>query len=490
MTNRAVIYARYSSTGQNDQSIDTQIDICSKYAKNNDLVIINTFIDRGLTGTNANRPGFQKMIEESYLNRFDYVIVYKFDRFARDEYDDIHYEKILNDNNVKRLSATEAIPDDRFSAALIKAVTRLNNEQYSRVLSERVNAGLDKNVEKGLMVGGSVTFGYKMIDKKYVIDETTAPYVRTIFEMYSNGERAIDIIEHLSKNGIYNVNGKPFQLPHIMKILRNKRYIGTFTYKGKEHPNFVPHIIDDALFNMIQSRVTRARNRRRVRSTVEYYLTGKLFCGQCGKPMVGYSGKGKSGRKFYYYHCRCQKKNEPKEKLEKFVVSIAINQVVNSPHLDEWIDRSIKVYSQSFNSVDVMIKQVQSEIRKTKNQISNIMEAIKQGIITSSTKNELISLEDKLNLLNNELTLKEAMKPASLDKKDIKRWFKQANKMDHKDILDALVKKVIIYDDKIDVSFYLSDKGVSLELSNAHQSILYTNTTVPLSPDIHITVQR
>ncbi len=469
MTNRAVIYSRYSSSGQNDQSIETQIDICTKYATTHNLVIVHTYTDRGLTGTNANRPGFQNMIEDSYLKRFDYVLVYKFDRFARDEYDDIHYEKILNDNGVKRLSATEVIPDDYFSAALIKAVTRLNNEQYSRILSERVNAGLDKNVEKGLMVGGSITWGYKMINKKYIIDETISTYVVTIFRMYSEGLTALEIIHYLTKNGIYNANGKPFMMQHIMKILRNKRYIGIFTYKHMEHPNFVPAIIDDTLYDSVQERLKKAKNRRRNRSPVEYHLTGKLFCGLCGKPMAGYSGTGKSGRKFHYYRCKCEKKNEPKDRLENLVVKITVDQVANSPHLDEWIDHSIKVYSDNFQSVDLMIKHVQTEIRKTKNQINNMMEAIKQGILTPSTKSELISLEDKLTLLNNELSVKESLKPAVLSHEDMKAWFKQAKKMDNKDIIDALVKKVIVYDDKIDISFYLSNRSVSLDIPHAHQ---------------------
>jgi len=281
--NRAVIYARYSSTGQNDQSIDTQIDICKAYASSRDLIVVDTYIDRGLTGTNTNRPGFQRMIEDSYLKRFDFVIVYKLDRFARDEYDDIRFERLLNANGVKRLSATESIPDDYFSAALIKAVTRLNNEQYSRILSERVNAGLDKNVQRGLMVGGSITYGYKMINKKYLIDDATAPFVVKIFEMYAEGHTANEIILFLTSNGIFNVNDKSFMMQHIMKILRNKRYIGTFIYKGIEHPNFVPPIIDEHLFNQVQGRIKKAKNRRRVRSDVEYLLTGKLFCGLYGK---------------------------------------------------------------------------------------------------------------------------------------------------------------------------------------------------------------
>jgi len=199
---------------------------------------------------------------------------------------------------------------------------------------------------------------------------------------------------------------------------------------------------------------------------------------------------GKSGRKFHYYRCKCDKKNEPKEKLEALVVNIATEQIVNSPHLDEWIDYSIKVYNESFGSIDTMIKHIQSEIRKTKSEIDNVVTAIKQGIITASTKTELISLEDRLKSLLNELTLKESLKPSALDHETLKKWFAHASSLDHKDIIEALVKKVVVYDDKIDVSFYLSDRSVSLDTSNAHQIILNANTVISIHPGITISISR
>ena len=83
----AVIYARYSSDSQNEQSIEGQLRVCGQYAKNNDIVIIDTYIDRAMTGTNDNRPDFQRMIKDSNKKQWDYVIVYKLDRFSRNKYE-------------------------------------------------------------------------------------------------------------------------------------------------------------------------------------------------------------------------------------------------------------------------------------------------------------------------------------------------------------------------------------------------------------------
>ena len=81
----AVIYARYSSDNQNEQSIEGQLRVCQDYAQRNDILILNTYIDRAMTGTNDNRPDFQKMIKDSSNKEFEYVIVYKIDRFSRNK---------------------------------------------------------------------------------------------------------------------------------------------------------------------------------------------------------------------------------------------------------------------------------------------------------------------------------------------------------------------------------------------------------------------
>jgi len=488
MNNKAVIYARYSSSSQTEQSIETQIDICLAYAKDKNLVVIKEYIDKGISGTSANRPGFRKMIADSYTDAFQYVIVYKLDRFARDEYDDIRFERLLNDNGVKRLSATEDIPEDYFSGALIKAVTRLNNENYSRLLSQRVTAGLNKNVEKGLMVGGSVTWGYKMVDKKYVIDEVTSIYVKMIFENYASGMTAMQITNDLLSKGIYNANDKPFRWQHIYKILKNKRYIGIFNYKGKEYADFIPPIISRSLYDTVQSKLgNNATKKGRIRYKVKYLLTGKLYCGHCGNPMSGVSGTGKN-QKYYYYQCKtpgCDKHNEKKDYLEDMVVEFTINEIIKSDKLDSWIKNSLKVHLSSFDNDEIILKDLKAQILKTNNEINNIMNAIKQGIITSSTKKELETLEQRLSNLENEYAIKAAEKPEPLTFQDIKDWFEHfktdnPTQSDKEDIIEALVDRVDVYDDKL-VVYY----NISSELKLEYLRCSFKLTTSPPNENLN-----
>ena len=106
-----VIYARYSSDSQTEQSIEGQLRVCEEFAKKNDILILNTYIDRAMTGTNDNRPDFQRMIKDSARREWDFVLVYKLDRFSRNKYETAIHKKTLKDNGVKVVSATEYIPD-------------------------------------------------------------------------------------------------------------------------------------------------------------------------------------------------------------------------------------------------------------------------------------------------------------------------------------------------------------------------------------------
>ena len=89
----AVIYARYSSDNQTEQSIEGQLRVCQEYAQRNDILILETYIDRAMTGTNDNRPDFQKMIKDSADKNWQHIIVYKLDRFSRNKYETAKYKK-------------------------------------------------------------------------------------------------------------------------------------------------------------------------------------------------------------------------------------------------------------------------------------------------------------------------------------------------------------------------------------------------------------
>ena len=100
---KAVIYARYSSDNQREESIEGQIRECKAYAERNSITILSSYIDRAFSAKTDNRPDFQRMIKDSAKGLFDVIIVWKLDRFARNRYDSAHYKAILKKNGVKVL---------------------------------------------------------------------------------------------------------------------------------------------------------------------------------------------------------------------------------------------------------------------------------------------------------------------------------------------------------------------------------------------------
>ena len=126
----AVIYARYSSERQTEQSIEGQLHVCNDYAKRNELVIVGTYIDRAMTGTNDNREDFQRMLKDCDKRSFDYVLVYKLDRFSRNKYEMAIHRKHLKDNGVKILSAMENIPETP-EGILLESLLEGMNQYYS-----------------------------------------------------------------------------------------------------------------------------------------------------------------------------------------------------------------------------------------------------------------------------------------------------------------------------------------------------------------------
>ena len=151
----AVIYARFSSDNQREESIEGQLRECKAFAEKNGYLIVGTYIDRAYSARTADRPDFQNMIKDSANKAFDYVIVWKLDRFSRDRIDSAMYKSVLKKNKVKVISATENITDDP-TGILMEAVLEGMSEYYSADLSEKVIRGLTENALKCKFNGGTI----------------------------------------------------------------------------------------------------------------------------------------------------------------------------------------------------------------------------------------------------------------------------------------------------------------------------------------------
>ena len=166
----AVIYARYSSDNQREESIEGQIRECTAFAEKNGMTVLRHYIDRAYSAKTDNRPEFQSMVQDSAKGLFDTVLVWKLDRLARNRYDSAHYKAILRRNGVKVVSATENISDGP-EGIILESVLEGYAEYYSADLAEKVVRGQTENILKGRCNGGRGTFGYTLdSERKFHID--------------------------------------------------------------------------------------------------------------------------------------------------------------------------------------------------------------------------------------------------------------------------------------------------------------------------------
>lgn len=267
---KVAIYARYSSHNQTEASIEGQLKVCYEYAKQNNFTVVNEYIDRAMSGTNDNREQFQQMLKDSEKNQFEGILVYQLDRFGRNNLKSSINEDTLNKNGVEIYSAKEYFSKDP-SGNLLKGVIRSVNQYYSDELSVKICRGMDLNADKFYYNGGSVPLGLKLkvveelngpFNKKikkqqYDIDENMAPIVQNIFKKYVKGDTMADIIRYLNKLNIKTSQGNEFSKNSLRTILMNKKYIGTYSYNGKETPNVIPRIIDDITFQKAQEKLQK-----------------------------------------------------------------------------------------------------------------------------------------------------------------------------------------------------------------------------------------
>ncbi|MED2001964.1 recombinase family protein [Brevibacillus laterosporus] len=172
------------SDNQRDESIDAQNRAIEEYAKLNNFEIVKVYADRAKSATSDKQPEFQKMIHDSALNLFEYVIVHKLDRFRRDRYDNSHYKRKLRQNGVRVLSVTENL-DDSPESIMLESVIEGMAAYCSKNLTREVMKGIKENAFQYKHTGGLSPLGYDVdpVSKQYVISETEAAQVKMIFSM-------------------------------------------------------------------------------------------------------------------------------------------------------------------------------------------------------------------------------------------------------------------------------------------------------------------
>ena len=240
----AVIYARYSSDKQTEQTIENQIRICKDYARAHNLNVVNIYADRGKSGRSDNRPEFQHMLTDMEKREFQVIIVYMLDRFMRNTYLALTTEHLLEEYGVELQSVCEPIFQDETGVSqVIKYILSWKAEEFSRTLSRRMKDAHRNVLLKGNFVGGGIPLGYKVNGNKIEINNNDAEIVRFMFAQYASGRPKKEIIDEVFKRW-----GKKLSYNSMSYYIKNKKYIGITEYNGEEYLNVYPAIIDKKLF--------------------------------------------------------------------------------------------------------------------------------------------------------------------------------------------------------------------------------------------------
>ena len=431
---KAVIYARYSSDNQREESIEGQIRECTEYAVRNDITILSSYIDRALSARTADRPEFQRMIADSEKGLFDVVLVWKLDRFSRDRYDSAHYKHILKKNGVRVISARENISEGP-EGIILESMLEGYAEYYSAELSEKIQRGQKENALKCRSNGGNIPLGYVVgTDGVLAVDPLTAPLVEEIFTRYESGETIKAIADSLNKRGFRTRKGSAFRVASLSLILKNRKYIGEYKYADTIVPNGIPAIINPDLFERVQERMlTNKKAPSRTKADEDYLLTTKLFCGDCGRLMAGECGtSGTNGVKYYYYKCGgakrklgCKRKAVKKHWIERVAVVTTVERVLQDAEINRIADAIVALQDKE----DTTIPALREQLKECAKGIENMLNAIQMGILTASTKTRLEELESQRESLKVSILQAELEKP-KYTKKQIVSWinrFKYGN---------------------------------------------------------------
>ncbi len=484
-----VVYARYSSHGQNEQSIEGQINECKEYAKRNNYNVIGEYIDRAKTGTKDDREQFLKMIEDSKQKKFSGVLVYQLDRFARNKYDSAIYKKQLKERGVRVLSAKENITDDP-AGMMLETLLEGMAEYYSMELSQKVKRGIKINNEHNYFSGGTVTYGYttKEVDSPFkdvhgkpikkrliIVDDINAQHVVQIFSDIYNGMKGHEVINKLKSLGIKNVRGNYFDKSSLYNLLRNKKYITISTSDGQESTGVYPRIIEDNLFYEVQKILEKNKRNFNKRAKDEYLLATKIFCGYCKNIMTGASGTSKTGKAHHYYLCKgtkdkiCSRKRIRKQFIEDLVISKTKEFLTkdNINHIATMIITLVET-----GQDNIRLKQLKKSINNIDRKKTNLISAIAEcddSNIRKSLYKELSNLEEQRNIIESDITCEETI-VNTLSKTNIKHFLNQLRDGDENDIkhrkslIATFINAVYVYKNKAIIFFNNRKEPVEITL--------------------------
>ena len=393
-----VIYARFSSERQRDESIEDQVRVCSDWAAGHGLTVVATYEDRAVSGTSDERPEFLRMIADARSGNFGTVLVYKLDRFARDRFDAAIYRKRLEDCGVALRSVMESIPDGP-EGSILESVLEGFNEYYSRNLSQNVLRGMMGNADRCL-VNGVRVYGYRTAaDGTYEEDEAEARFVRGAFERAAQGMTRKEIVAWLNEAGSRNPRGNRWRYDSVRLMLLNEKYRGVYLFNGVRKEGGMPRLVSDELWEAAQ--ITMAEKPRQH----AYLLAGKLFDAETGTPYRGTGGTSCTGRTYLYYAVPTgcgHERRFPHADVERAVLR-ALAAAFADREFSESVARAAVLAMES-DADSPEVRAARARLEEVGRREANILRAVEMGVVPPGTDGRLAELAEERSRLEARLS--------------------------------------------------------------------------------------
>lgn len=531
-----VVYARFSSENQRDESIDSQLRAAKQFCKQKNYQIIEHYIDRAKSATTDKRPEFQRMIKDSEDGLFEYVIVHKLDRFSRDKYDSIRYKTKLKNNGIKVISILENL-DDSPESIILESVIEGMAEYYSKNLSREVQKGLRENAYKCKHTGGLPPLGYNVnpISKKYELNQEEAKAVKMIYQMYLEDYTSGNIIKKLNELGYRTKKNSEWTKNSLISILRNEKYTGVYIYnrsaakdnRGKRNNHKaksaeeiirneggMPKIIDAEIFEQVRVKMEeRKKSPSQAMTRTTYLLSGLVKC-ECGHSMHGNVRRAKrkniNGEKtkppYVSYRCGCRKTKSSivcnnteirKEYLEEYVMSELEKMIVSDNAIQEIVNIVNNYSENKISEKEEVKKRLEVGKNEIEKRIGNIIKAITMGFASMELKSELERLEEEKSRL--ELNIIRADVKSETEKvmdddvrdqlKNLRYFLLNRDLVEVKKFMKSVIKEIVVSKEGVEVTFNLLSSFVKEnETYNINKKIKRNDLYKPLERRINIKI--
>ena len=309
-----IIYCRVSSAEQvENTSLELQEKRCKEYAKRENIKIVKVFIEKGESAKTADRTEFTKAVKFCGENKkvIDYFIVYKLDRFARNQTDHVTIQAILKKYGVALRSTTEPInetPVGRLMEGVLSSFAEFDNN----VRIERSKDGMLEKLKQGIWVWQAPLGFYRAYKGSHIVPEPImAPMIQLAFEEWSKGSYSYEsLAEYLSKHGFVTRTGKVPSTQLMEKIIKNPIYCGIMRVWGEDFVGTYIPIIPKGLWEQCQANYKKKKlGVHRSKNNPEFPLRRICICSECNKALTASFSKGNGGKYPHYHH---QKKGCPK----------------------------------------------------------------------------------------------------------------------------------------------------------------------------------